>query len=297
MADLLSPRPRSPNNQQHAEQQPPHCYADHFAVVYIPTYLHTYIIYIIMFVVMYTTMLFLLCISIPSVMGRVNYLTCDSMYIGYSTGHGAIGSTTSYSLNVKRGTTTLSDGSSYTPGETLTVSLPSVPSQYAIEMDGGATFVSGGKCSNKRKDNGGGSITLPPSGSGTVTIKAVARIGSSVSMVTSFTFIEQTSSPTPSPSHAPTASPSGPSAAPTVQPTAPTPLPTLNPTPNPTTSQPTSTPTNSTLMTSSDEQKDILSSGIVAAIIVFAVLPLGSYGYYTYQSGKNRLTKVAIEVV
>ena len=215
-------------------------------------------------------------------MARVTYLGCDDMAVGTSVSqHGSIGTSTAYSIVVKRGSTLLINGESYIPGETLSVSLSSNPSQYAIEMEGGATFMSGGKCDGKRKDNNGGSITLPSTGSGTVKIKAVAGTGYSnaVNMLSTISLYEQILTSSPS------AAPSGPSPAPTVQPTSPTPQPTI---------QPTATPTNSTMSTSIEES-EILSAGAIAAIIVCTVLSLGSFGYYQYQSKKG-LTKVAIEV-
>ena len=224
--------------------------------------------------------LFIIIISIS--MARVSYLGCNDMIIGMSVArHGSIGSSSmGDNIIVKRGSISLVNGESYIPGETLSVSLSSNPSQYAIEMEGGATFMSGGKCDGKRKDNNGGSITLPSTGSGTVKIKAIVGNGqvNSVKMLPTITLYV---APTPSPSVAP----SGPSPAPTVQPTSPTPQPTI---------QPTAIPTNSTMSTSIDET-EVLSAGIVAAIIMFIVLPLGSFGYYQYQSKKG-LTKVAIEV-
>ena len=200
---------------------------------------------------LFSLLLFVLILSAPLcevfVQAMPSYLGCNDMYIGFTTGHGAIGSTTSYNLDVKRGTTSLSDGSTYIPGETLSVSLSSVPSQYAIEMDGGATFVSNGKCSGKRKDNSGGSITLPFAGSGAVTIKAVARIGSSVSMVPIVTLNELVSSPTSVPSSsAPTSSPSSSASTSFPSSSAPTSFPSSSaPTSFPSSSAPTSFPSSS----------------------------------------------------
>ena len=166
-------------------------------------------------------------------------------------------------------------------------------------MTGGATFESGGKCQNKRKDNGGGSVTMPSVGSGAVTIKAVAGTGqySTVNMLPSITLTEQQSpSPTPQPSAAPTTAapttaPSGPSYAPSAQPTSPTPNPTLRPTPTPTTSQPTSTPTNSTLLTSANDVQVISFGFIAGAIAIILVLPMGVF-YYTNRS--KTAAKVAV---
>ena len=242
----------------------------------------------------------------------VGFLLCNDMYSGkyLNSKHGSIGHTTSYSINVKRGSASIADGGEYIPGETLSISLSSNPSQYAIEMTGGATFESGGKCQNKRKDNGGGSVTMPSVGSGAVTIKAVAGTGqySTVNMLPSITLTEQQSpsptpqpsaaptpqpsaAPTPQPSAAPTTAPSGPSYAPSAQPTSPTPNPTLRPTPTPTTSQPTSTPTNSTLLTSANDVQVISFGFIAGAIAIILVLPMGVF-YYTNRS--KTAAKVAV---
>ena len=210
----------------------------------------------------------------------VSRLSCSGMYVGGPAGqHNNIGSTTSYSINVLRGSTSLVNGGTYIPGETLSVSLSSTPNQYAIEVTG-ATFVSGGTCQGKRKNNGGGTITLPATGSGTVTIKAIAGTAkySSVNMLSSITLSEQAPSPTPQPSVAPT----GPSEAPTMQPT-----------PIPTTSQPTSTPTNSTFTNATDET-EILGADVIAAIVILAFLPLGAFSYYQHHRSKSSM-KVAVE--
>jgi hypothetical protein len=88
-----------------------------------------------------------------------NELGCSSMYAGSSTGSrhgGAVGTTSDSNLIVSE----TSNGNAltrteYMPGETLYVRMESMPSQYSIEITGGALFDSGSRrCSNARKDNG-----------------------------------------------------------------------------------------------------------------------------------------------
>lgn len=138
-------------------------------------------------------------------------------------GSGVVTSTTR-SLIVKRGSTTLTTGSTYNYGETLSVSISSTSGEYLLESSG-ASF-SQGKCtSGTRIANAAGSLVMPSSGSTQVTIKTGWATGqSTVSVTPTFVLIPAlgsatpTSSPGVSPSPTSTGAPSltfHPSAAPT----------------------------------------------------------------------------------
>merc|ERR1711871_360161 len=78
-------------------------------------------------------------------------------------------SSTTYSIVVKRGSTSLSSGDNYTPGETLTVSTTKGGSNQVMEVEGGAAF-SSSVCSNRERVLSGSStsVTMPASGNGDV---------------------------------------------------------------------------------------------------------------------------------
>lgn len=160
-------------------------------------------------------------------------ITVGTYIMGYSAS-----SSSSYSVSVKRGAVALSSGSSYIPGETLSISFSSSPSEYVIQVSN-AVFTSGTTgCSNTRVITSG-NVQMPSAGSGNVVLWAGWANGqSTVHISPNFILVEATSS---KPSVAPTTRyPSSilsikpsvvPSRSPTVSPTVYIPgTPTLTPT-------------------------------------------------------------------
>lgn len=74
----------------------------------------------------------------------------------------------SRSVVVRRGSTTLTSGATYNYGETLTVSLSSTSGEYVLQTSGG-TFTGGG-CTGTRVANSAGSLVMPSSGSASISV-------------------------------------------------------------------------------------------------------------------------------
>jgi hypothetical protein len=149
---------------------------------------------------------------------------------------------------VTSGGSSLSDGDSYTIGETLTMSISSSSGGQCVFTSTAGT-ISSGSCSSLRKCScSSPSITMPSSGSVTLAILWASGY-STVYKSNTITLAASvpSSQPSPQPSSLPSAQPSSlPSAQPTTQPSIPTSQPTAQPTSQPTrvpTAQPTSQPT------------------------------------------------------
>lgn len=179
---------------------------------------------------------------------------------------------------IERGGTTLTSGSSYQYGETLTVSY-AASGEYVLEVSG-ASFTTG-SCTNKvRVSNSGGSIVMPASGTATIkvwggwaTAKATVQISNAVSLVAPAV-------PAPAPAPAPAPGP------------APGPNPAPNPAPSPAMNMPTSTPTMSSggAGTGSTESASIAGlpgmttskKGGIGFIIGFSIIALAVSVAYLY---------------
>lgn len=164
-------------------------------------------------------------------------LSCShDMKVGSTRLMGTGVSDTTYSMVVKRGSTTLSSGSDYTPGEALTVSTTKSGGNQAMEVEGGAQF-SNGVCTNRRIKSGSSTtVTMPSSGSGDVKFWMGWQTGRApVKISSTFTLKEATNSPptpdpTPNPTPTPTPEPTRlPTPHPSSKPTTPTGYPTAEP--------------------------------------------------------------------
>eukprot|EP01038_Epipyxis_sp_PR26KG_P004332 gene4332-6133_t len=148
---------------------------------------------------------------------------------------------TTRTLVIKRGSTTLTSGASYVAGESLTVSISSTSGEYLFEASN-AQFSSGSCTDNVRIANSNGATLVMPT-SGTVLIRAGWTTSyTTVNIISDFTLVAATtSSPSYSPSSAPTAISS-------LRPT--TNLPTITPTglPSVTLGSPTAAPSIQTTM-------------------------------------------------
>ena len=126
-------------------------------------------------------------------------LSAGSTMMGYSAVNSA-----SNSVQVRRGSTLLSSGANFLPGETLHVTLSNTGGEYVFEADGGASF-SGGGCSNRRSTASVALLQMPSSATGSVNIWAGYAGGQSrVSITNKFTLVGGSSPPTYEPSKAPT---------------------------------------------------------------------------------------------
>lgn len=127
-------------------------------------------------------MRFIYCVIVSSfsilsyVYSHSNYMITTYCSTSLSVGTVMMGfpaqSSTSRSVVVKRGTTALSSGANYVPGETLSLSISSTSGEYVIEVSPNAPFVASSKtgCSSNTRSITAGTITLPNGGGGTVTI-------------------------------------------------------------------------------------------------------------------------------
>lgn len=173
----------------------------------------------------------------------VNLLKCSTPLATSSTIMGSkCALSSSRTVQVKRGSTVITSGSSYIPGESLTILLSSTSGEYVFETNIG-TFTSG-SCNRFTSNNGvTATLVLPKSGSGTVSIKAAyATKYGTVSLTSTITLVEGIISSN-TPSSKPTLIPT--TVSPTIKPsTTPTYL-IGAPTPNPTSPKPSSYPTSS----------------------------------------------------
>ena len=92
-------------------------------------------------------------------------------------------SSSTRTVSITRNGVPLSAGSSYVYGETLVVSLSATSGQYVIQVTGGAK-ISGGGCSSTRKADSSATITMPTSGSATITILAAWATSQSTVRIT-----------------------------------------------------------------------------------------------------------------
>ena len=181
--------------------------------------------------------------SVHRAAGYASYMTSSACTRSITAGTSIMGksaiSETSRQITVKRGSTFLSSGDSYTPGEQLEVSISDTSGQYVFELNQGS--FQGGSCTGSRRyANGIGSLNTPITGSGSLVILgAWAPSKTNVRIVPPFTLIEAVASPTSHPTLLPTIEP-------TLEPTV---EPSFQPTPKPgETSLPTQHPTTATLM-------------------------------------------------
>ena len=155
---------------------------------------------VLLFFFLVLALLPLACRAYPNSLNCGTPLTAGTRIMGYSAQQ------TSNAVQVMRGSTALSSGSSFNPGETLTIQFNG-GGQYALEATGGATFSSGGACGGSRYLNSApAQLTMPSTSTGTVTIKAGYAGGRSTVYITqNFMLIGGTGAPTKEPSKAPTA--------------------------------------------------------------------------------------------
>ena len=109
-----------------------------------------------------------LCVQLPVSQGYANKVGCSTSLS--NGGHRPSRQTAAGggSATLARGGLSLSCGSQLTAGEALTVLLSGMSGEYLVEVTGAT--MSGGSCSGTRMLSGGGSVTVPASG--TVTVQA-----------------------------------------------------------------------------------------------------------------------------
>jgi hypothetical protein len=106
-------------------------------------------------------------------------------------------------VRVYRGSTQLTSGATYVPGETLTVRLSATTGEWAFEATGGASFVGGGCTGAKRHShtaadsNKDSSLVMPSSGTVTLVAGYATQMGV-VSVTTYFTLNASGGGGTPS---------------------------------------------------------------------------------------------------
>ncbi len=140
--------------------------------------------------------------------------SCAAMNIGDIIMGYSVGSSSARSITVTRSGSALSDGGTYSAGETLTLAVsPAASVQCVITATGGT--ISSGSCSNLRTCGCTGTITMPSDGSSVSFAAYWAPHKTQVLKTSSTITLSASSDPTPTP----TAVPTGPTYAPTYSPT------------------------------------------------------------------------------